>query len=507
MNKNPLTKDRQKRTLRDMLIFLLIAIPAYVLASIFNAFEVLMEWSHRHEKWQVDEGMTILVILAFAFAIFSIRRWKELQEEIIERKQAEGALKYRGEFENLIMTISNSFINLGPDEIDQGIHRALQLIGQFASVDRSYVFLFSEDGKRIDNTHEWCAQGVEPQIQRLKGIWVYEALPWFARIIKRHEVVYVPRVDDLPVEAKAEKRDLQSQGIQSLVVVPMLYGSALIGFLGFDSVHTEKSWSEDDVALLKIAGEIFTNALERKRVEMELRKSRESAQRLARENAIVAEIGRIVSSTLNIEEVYERFAEEVRKLIPFDRIVIDVVAPEKKIFTIAYVAGMEILGRSAGDIFSLKGSDNEYLIESRSGLLINAGEESDLADLYPILLPTFRAGFRSMMSVPLVSQDEVIGGLHFRSLRPHAYSDSDLKVAERVGTQIAGAIANAQLFIEHKQTEEALSVERERFESLSEGAPFGMVLIDPEGRFIYSNPKFKELFGYDEGDPQWKGLV
>ena len=36
-----------------MLTFLLIAIPAYVLASIFNAFEVLMEWPHRHEKWQV----------------------------------------------------------------------------------------------------------------------------------------------------------------------------------------------------------------------------------------------------------------------------------------------------------------------------------------------------------------------------------------------------------------------------------------------------------------------
>ena len=61
------------------------------------------------------------------------------------------------------------------------------------------------------------------------------------------------------------------------------------------------------VALLKIAGEIFTNALERKRVEEELRKSRESAQRLARENAIVAEIGRIISSTLNIEEVYRTF--------------------------------------------------------------------------------------------------------------------------------------------------------------------------------------------------------
>jgi two-component system, cell cycle sensor histidine kinase and response regulator CckA len=101
-----------------------------------------------------------------------------------------------------------------------------------------------------------------------------------------------------------------------------------------------------------------------------------------------------------------------------------------------------------------------------------------------------------MMSVPLIANDQVIGGLHFRSFRREAYTDLDLKLAERVGTQIAGAIANARLFTEHKQTEEALSVERLRFQSLAEDAPFGMVLIDPQDRFVYVNPKFKQLFGY-----------
>ncbi len=124
-------------------------------------------------------------------------------------------------------------------------------------------------------------------------------------------------------EAGGGKERFQLEGIQSLLIVPMVYGANLIGFLGFDSVHAEKTWDGDIVALLKIAGEIFTNALERKRAEEELRRSRNRLRGLARENAIVAEIGRIISSTLNIEEVYERFAEEVRKLISFDRIVID----------------------------------------------------------------------------------------------------------------------------------------------------------------------------------------
>ena len=50
---------------------------------------------------------------------------------------------------------------------------------------------------------------------------------------------------------------------------------------------------------------------------------------------------------------------------------------------------------------------------------------------------------------------------------------------------------------DRKCSEEALHNERQRFQALTDNAPFGMVLIDSEGRFTYINPRFKELFGYD----------
>ena len=59
---------------------------------------------------------------------------------------------------------------------------------------------------------------------------------------------------------------------------------------------------------------------ERKRTEKTVRRSEETAKRMAQENAIMAEIGRIISSSLNIQDVYEQFAREVRKLIPFDEL-------------------------------------------------------------------------------------------------------------------------------------------------------------------------------------------
>ena len=41
----------------------------------------------------------------------------------------------------------------------------------------------------------------------------------------------------------------------------------------------------------------------------------------------IAEIGKVVGSTLDIDEVYERFAAEARKLIPFDRLAVNLHQP------------------------------------------------------------------------------------------------------------------------------------------------------------------------------------
>jgi len=186
--------------------------------------------------------------------------------DITERRRAEEAIRYRADFEHLIAGLSSDFVRLNAGEVDAGIERALQVIGEFAEVDRSYVFLFRDGKKMVDNTHEWCADGIEPQMANLQNL-PSESVPWWMDKLYRHENVYVPSVDDLPPEAGFEKEMLNDQDIQSLVVVPMVSEDNLVGFLGFDSVRSKKEWPENIAALLRIAGDIFTNSLERKRFE------------------------------------------------------------------------------------------------------------------------------------------------------------------------------------------------------------------------------------------------
>jgi diguanylate cyclase (GGDEF)-like protein/PAS domain S-box-containing protein len=237
----------------------------------------------------------------------------------------------------------------------------------------------------------------------------------------------------------------------------------------------------------------------RKRAEEGQRLSREIAERLAGELAVIAEIGRLISSTLAIGEVYERVAAEARKLIPFDRLSVSINNPCDGTQTVAHVAGLDIPGRRPGDSFPLKGTINGLLMRSRAGLLVPSADVVGLIESLPGLVTVTQSEMRSVMSVPLIVRDEVIGALHFRSQKSDEYRPEDLRLAERIGEQIAGAIANAWLYTDLKKTEYSLRESERRFRALVEQAAVGVAEIDmATGRFLTVNRRLCEMVGRAE---------
>ncbi len=236
---------------------------------------------------------------------------------------------------------------------------------------------------------------------------------------------------------------------------------------------------------------------ERKRAEAALKESEEVALRLAEENAIVAEIGRIISSTLKIDEVYEHFAAEARRVLLFDRVTINLVDVEKNIVTVPYAAGIPVPERQPGDNFPSAGAFTEVAIRTRRAMIFHPENENEVANRFPGLLPVFRAGLRSMMMIPLISRDEVIGVLHFAAIKPNAYTNIDLQLAESIGDQIAGAIANAQLFAERKWAEEARRKTEERYREVIEDifrfVPEALLVFTDKMNLFKHNKAFHEI--------------
>lgn len=234
--------------------------------------------------------------------------------DITDRREAEDTLKFRSEFEGLITTISTRFINLTVGEIDPEISEALKLVGEFAQVDRSYVFQYSEDGTTISNSHEWCAEGIEPQIDNLQDLSVEEA-SWMMDTLEQSDVFFIPSVADLPPEAAMEKELLELQGIQSLIMVPMKCGGSSLGAIGFDSVRTRRIWTDDGIRLLQMMGQILANTLARKRSEQVIRQSeqqfREIFENASDEIVYMDEVGTVIRVNDRVHDIFGYSPDEI----------------------------------------------------------------------------------------------------------------------------------------------------------------------------------------------------
>ncbi len=141
------------------------------------------------------------------------------------------------------------------------IDHVLARLGRIVAVDRTYLFRLwrAADGRQLmDNDHEWCAPGITPQIDELRGLPV-EIIDTWLPDLTRGAPVYIPRVQDLPPD-RADRANLEAQGIRSLLVTPMIGAGELIGFLGFDAVRAERRWSPGERLLLGVVADAICSA-------------------------------------------------------------------------------------------------------------------------------------------------------------------------------------------------------------------------------------------------------
>ncbi len=190
-------------------------------------------------------------------------------------------------FQRTVADVSARFVNLYDEEFDPAVNNTLAYLGLLFKVDRSYLFRFSPDLAAMDNTHEWCAEGIEPHMDRIQN-YPAARLPWFKEQIQRLQPVHIPDVNALPEGAEAEKAEFSVQGIRSMLCLPFRSrAGALSGFLGFDTVSEKREWPENHIFILQVVAEIISGAISRMQVYRELRESEERFHDLARQAGIM----------------------------------------------------------------------------------------------------------------------------------------------------------------------------------------------------------------------------
>ncbi len=219
------------------------------------------------------------------------------------------------------------------------------------------------------------------------------------------------------------------------------------------------------------------------RVELRTRELAEAEERVravAEENAVMAEIGLVVGSSLDLSLVYERFAEQTKRLIACDATAVISVYPALDEFKMEYISGLDIHERQEGESYPLAGTPTFTAYSTGEPVLSMPRSEDEVAEQFPGLLAAWRQGIKSFLALPLKSQGEVIGVMWVGSREEQAYSSRDAAIAERVASQIVGAIANARLYEEVQRVYAHEQRRAEQFRAIGEMGREITAILDTE---------------------------
>ena len=169
------------------------------------------------------------------------------------------------------------------DDLPAAMNEALAEIGRYAGVCRVHVIEKIAGGTALNNTLEWCKEGVEPIKEKLQHIPMKLA-PWFD-MFENGKYIYtsdnrtnIPELNEL----------MDICDVKSLAVFPLSSGSTHYGFVDFNVCTDTHVWDENEVELLKSISQILSATKARFQIETSLYRSHQTMQTLLNNtNAII----------------------------------------------------------------------------------------------------------------------------------------------------------------------------------------------------------------------------
>lgn len=159
----------------------------------------------------------------------------EIAFDITERELQKQELKNMLDVQTLITNCVRMLYAV--DDLDQTINAVLTQIGEFLVSDRAYVFEIKDE--LMNNTHEWTAPGISPQLEKLQQLdlsLISDWLPFF----EKNDCIIIDDVEQLQKTNPAAYATLHAQEITSLIAAPIFFDNKLAGYIGIDNYDSEK---------------------------------------------------------------------------------------------------------------------------------------------------------------------------------------------------------------------------------------------------------------------------
>ena len=369
-------------------------------------------------------GMAIALIITLV--ILQMRSFTASQ---IDKLFYRESYSYRQQLNTLVRDRIKRLISL--DELGSEL---LTLLSGSLRCKQAFLLLPQEDGS------DFYVRFALPSVNDSASFTIKKDSPLLEWLVKNNS--YLPRETlDIAPEFKGlwneERESIKRLDIQ--LFLPIVSRGRIIGLMTLGEKINKHRYTLEDINLAERVISDIATSLEKEYLQDQLRKREQ-------ELSLINQLAGVISSSLNIQEVYAAFAGELQDVVEADYTAICLIEDNE----IYFAAVSSEVGSTwhTGQKIPLAGTTVEWVSLNKRSFY-----ERDLSQNRRFWTGEDHAkrGIKSMLSVPLVNKGAVIGVLLVGSMKPAAYTPEQTILLEHLASQIAAPIENSRLFTKSEE--------------------------------------------------------
>ncbi len=285
-------------------------------------------------------------------------------------------------------------------------------------------------------------------VPQVRLMWDNQVLGWLRRenrYLLKESLDINPEFSGMRGEEKDWLKDLDVE-----LLFPVVSRGSLIGVLALGEKESGK-YSLEDVNLVETVITKVAVSVEKEYLQEGLRKREQEylqgeLRKREQELDLINRLAIVITSSLNIREVYDAFITGLREVVNIDWATIALIEGDELSLEVLSTEVGSAWG--AGEKMPLKGTGTEWVVKHKKALF-----EPDLKKKKRFWTGEehLKRGIRSVVYLPLLVRGQAIGSLIIASRKPNAYTPGQVHLLERLASQIAMPVENSRLYARAEQ--------------------------------------------------------
>ncbi|HSF29831.1 MAG TPA: PAS domain S-box protein [Candidatus Tectomicrobia bacterium] len=275
---------------------------------------------------------------------------------------------------------------------------------------------------------------------------------------------------------------IEAEGIISALAVPIWIANRVDGILYMANRSPQPFTDRDEAILLRLADHAAI-AIQNAHLFEETERRRRAAQNLA-------DVGRLISQSLNLETVAQQLTDSVRTLYGALCVCLYRLEPGSEILSVVAISGAK--GPTLGPHAVLPpgtGTVGRAVCERRPAVTPDCLSDPRISFPPEVRVAVERSSHRATLAVPLLIGERVIGALSIEDRDGRVFTEDEVRLLQTFADQAAVALENVRLYQEVRDA-------RDFLKSIAENSADAIVTTDIHGRITYFSPGAEEIFGY-----------